>query len=137
MLLKILSCSIARRNMALPACSTQSSMVELPISSKSHAQCPISRHTAGPCCHQASRSLTNPIQMLGLLREPEVSREHGPESQHFKTSRLFFSATEEPGIPLLRELQHAASKQQEVVLNSVFLCLEFLFKLSQVLSGFS
>ena len=69
-----LSCAIARGNMALPACPAQSSMAELFTASGSKAQCPISRHIADPCCHQASHNtlLTNPIQMLSFLKEPEV-----------------------------------------------------------------
>ena len=39
--------------------------------------------------------------------------------------------------PLLKELCHATIKHEEAVINSVFLCLEFLYKLFQVLSGFS
>ena len=52
----------------------------------------------------------------------------------------FFSATAESGKPLLKEMWHAAHKQQEVMLNFVLIvcmCLEFLFKLSQVLHGCS
>ena len=43
-----------------------------------------------------------------------------------------FPATAESGKPLLKEPWHTTSKQQETVLKSVFLCLEFLFKLFQV-----
>ena len=46
----------------------------------------------------------------------------------------FFSfATTEPGKPLLKKLLHAASKQQEAVLNSVFFVSKIPF---QILSGF-
>ena len=59
--------------MAVPSHPAQSSMAELLVP-LSHVQHPTSRHTAGPCQHQASCSslITNPTQMLYLPKEPEV-----------------------------------------------------------------
>ena len=55
-----------------------------------------------------------------MVQKTGISKWHG-----------FFSTATEHGKPPLKELWHAARKEQETVLNSVFLCLEFLFKLSQ------
>ena len=62
------------------------------------------------------------------------------ESHHFKTATFIsaFPLSEAKSEKsLLQELWQATSKQQEDVLNSVFLCLKFLFKPSQVLCGLS
>ena len=115
-----LNYAIARGKMALPAFRAQSGTAELLVTSENHAQCPISRHTAGPCCHQASlRTLfTNPIQMLGLLKE---SAEFALAAQPIRPAfQIFFSVTDESGKPLLNELQHTTNKQQEAVLSFVF-----------------
>ena len=53
--------------------------------------------------------------MLGLLKEPEVVLQHGPESRHFKPAWLFFSATTESGKHLLKELLYNTSKEQEAL----------------------
>ena len=87
-----LSSTIARGNTAVPACHTQCSMTELFAASESHAQCPISRHTAALCCHQASHStlLTNSVQMLGLLKESEFTLAARPKKLAFQTDMAFF-----------------------------------------------
>ena len=58
---------------------------------------------------------------------PERARGHSgsmAQKAGILKQRDFFSAIAESGKPLLKELWHAASKQQEAVLNFVFLCLE-------------
>ena len=52
----------------------------------------------------------------------------------------FYSAAAESVRPLLKEMHHATSSQQnagyqEAMLNSVLLCIELLSKLSQLLCG--
>ena len=85
-----LSCAIARGNTALPACPAQSNMLEL---LESHAQCPISRHIGSPCCLQGML-LTNPIQMLSLLKESEVTLAAWPRKPEFQNGATFFATTE-------------------------------------------
>ena len=77
------------------------------------------------CCSQT------PIQMFGLLKEPEITLAAWPRKLAFQNGTAFISVTAESGKRLLKELWYATSKQ-ETVLKSVFLCLEFHFKLSQV-----
>ena len=72
--------------------------------------------------------------LTSCLKESEFMLEHDPESWHFKIAWLFFFATVESEKPLLKELWHAVSNQQEAALNSVFLCLELNFL--RFLSGF-
>ena len=68
-----------------------------------------------------------------MTQEVAISKPHG----------FFFSSTSaESGRFLLKKFWHTVSKQQEAVLNSGFIVcmcvfLEFHFKLSQVLCGFS
>ena len=62
----------------------------------------------------------NRVQKAGILKQPQI-----------------FPAIAESEKSHLKELQQATSKQPEVVLNSVFSYLEFLFKPSQILHGFS
>ena len=57
---------------------------------------------------------------------------------HFVCLLLFFSATAESGRPLFRELgMLSAVKENVAKLCFEYVYLEFLFKLSQVLCGFS
>ena len=74
--------------------------------------------------------------MLGLLKELEVMLAALPRKPAFQKWQGDFSVTAESEKPPLKKLWHAAIKQQEAMLNSEFLYLEFLFKPSWILNGF-
>ena len=77
--------------MVLLAYLIQSGIAELLATSDSHAQCLISRQAAGLFYHQASHStlLTKTIQMLSLLKEPEVTLEAWSRKPTFRNGTSF------------------------------------------------
>ena len=124
----------------LYACPAQSRMVEplTPLRAKHTTPVPgtqpfhVAIKKAATVCSQA------PFKWSVFWKSQRLQWQYSPESLHFKTTWLFSSAAAaESEKSLLKELWHAASKQQEAVLNSVFFHLEFLFKPSQVICGFN
>ena len=133
---------------SLPPCYAQSKMAEESI------HCLRAAHTAPvPSMQQV---YVEPLSSCSTLLTKSITCsvagpwqnsywQHSTERQHFKMVCSFFPATTESGRPLLKEpclcllLANRAHPRKccyQTMLNSVLLCLGFLFKLSQVLHGF-
>ena len=92
------------------------------------------------CCHQVicSTQPTDPTQVLGILKEPGVCCTNQEATMAYvESENLFLRELWYLCLPPTEPIRKTNASYQEVVLNSVLLCLELLSTLSQVLCGCS